>query len=1221
MKKRNLRAVFASLLAASAVVGLASCGKNKDKEPSNPDQSETGDDETTNYTVTFNSNGGSSVASQTVKSGNKATSPTNPTKAEDEYKSYTFEGWYSDEALTTAYDFTAAVTANVTLYAKWTETALTESIKLSMDMADAVTAQGGAGKVNDDISLNGFTVEAGAETRARAKSWTKTGNYTFTGVDLSKLDLYDMNDGSTSKSFTHSVKINDKAGVKLTATGNGTVKAYVQCGSGGTGLTGSLGVKVVGSDDSEEVIYIPTKDTYNSPIVQISFEAKSGVTYQILRQGSGTVDLYGAEVDLVGEKSPVVGIEITSKGSESFFEGETFNTTGLSVVTKKSNGATSPINASDLTVTLTKDGVKADNLNTAGNYKVEVKYQEFEVQTYDVVVYSFDEVSLGYNAISKKSNSSAGNGVYFNDTVQTVYGLNDTLDLNALTVKAETEGGAYSKIIKSGSYTVSTVDMTTAGEKEVTVSVTLNGKTKSETFKIYVVDTAVTKTTVGDVEYAAVYVDAAYTGTIGALVEHDGVTCNTFKTINQALEYLGMQDGLDTTHKLIGLAPGTYKEKVEVTLPYVTIMGNGDTASDVVIEWNSLYGIKDESGYSNVTDSTATLAVRDTAKGFNISGVTISNYYNNITKYTGDYAGNGERALAMLIQADQVTVEDCRLLGWQDTLELFTGRQYFINSYICGTVDYIFGTNNTTVFEGCTIETIKSKNSYTDDSKVSAYVTAFKGTNSNDPVNYGAVFNNCNFTTSDDFVGKVALARPWAANSAVTYLNSTFSSKYSNKEVETIATGLLSNVNLDTLKLYVYNCKYADGTAFTIEEGNLDKINMNLTAEQAGLYTLANIFAKVNGSVTYDSAWDVSSSDIEDESSKTSYNFDMTEATGGVTNYTIENTLNLQSTTLELGNITLDATNGNIAYNSNSTSVNMKSGSKITLHVTAETSVKVVCFDANYNTLSINGTKFSGASYEKYFAEDTDVEILSYGDSYIKKLVVDTAAEETTRTLTSISVSGYDQNDIAVGTDLDLSGLVVKALYDDTSFEELTAEDYTVDTASVDKTTAGTYTVTVTLKSDATKTASFTQTYVAEVNDTISESVMYTYKGSTYSSDYTTVNANNASTIQLTTDETKYSKITYTGCLSNGNDNWLTFKNNATIKFSVSGECTLTIYFYNGQNCATVTLGETTISTDTDSTNATYNTPYTYQITGAGDVTITASGSGYIGAIVIAFDE
>lgn len=67
------------------------------------------------YEVAFNVNGGSAVASQSIASGSTATEPGEPTRS-----GYKFEGWYSDSALTQAFDFDTPITGNITLYAKWT---------------------------------------------------------------------------------------------------------------------------------------------------------------------------------------------------------------------------------------------------------------------------------------------------------------------------------------------------------------------------------------------------------------------------------------------------------------------------------------------------------------------------------------------------------------------------------------------------------------------------------------------------------------------------------------------------------------------------------------------------------------------------------------------------------------------------------------------------------------------------------------------------------------------------------------------------------------------------------------------------------------------------------------------------------------------------------------------------------------------------------------------
>lgn len=69
------------------------------------------------YTVTFNvGDHGTAPTAQTVENGGKATKPENPTA-----KGWRFDGWYTDERFTARYDFDKAVTANTTLYAKWTQ--------------------------------------------------------------------------------------------------------------------------------------------------------------------------------------------------------------------------------------------------------------------------------------------------------------------------------------------------------------------------------------------------------------------------------------------------------------------------------------------------------------------------------------------------------------------------------------------------------------------------------------------------------------------------------------------------------------------------------------------------------------------------------------------------------------------------------------------------------------------------------------------------------------------------------------------------------------------------------------------------------------------------------------------------------------------------------------------------------------------------------------------
>lgn len=71
------------------------------------------------WTISFNSNGGSACDTKFVATADgKLVKPADPTR-----EGYTFGGWYTDEACTQAYDFSTPVTADLTLYAKWTKNA------------------------------------------------------------------------------------------------------------------------------------------------------------------------------------------------------------------------------------------------------------------------------------------------------------------------------------------------------------------------------------------------------------------------------------------------------------------------------------------------------------------------------------------------------------------------------------------------------------------------------------------------------------------------------------------------------------------------------------------------------------------------------------------------------------------------------------------------------------------------------------------------------------------------------------------------------------------------------------------------------------------------------------------------------------------------------------------------------------------------------------------
>ena len=125
--------------------------------------------------VVFNSNGGSAVSSQTVADGSKATKPADPTKS-----GYTFGGWYKDSACATAFDFNSVVTADITLYAKWTVVSNPDPVKPDPTTTPEPTKGGGF----EDFVERLYTVALGRASEPEGKAfWSEhVGNGDLTGA-------------------------------------------------------------------------------------------------------------------------------------------------------------------------------------------------------------------------------------------------------------------------------------------------------------------------------------------------------------------------------------------------------------------------------------------------------------------------------------------------------------------------------------------------------------------------------------------------------------------------------------------------------------------------------------------------------------------------------------------------------------------------------------------------------------------------------------------------------------------------------------------------------------------------------------------------------------------------------------------------------------------------------------------------------------------------------
>ncbi len=111
---------------------------------------------TKRYTISFQTGGGTAVASQSVASGSLAVVPDEP-----EMEGYIFDGWYSDANTLMLYDFEAPVTSSITLYAKWAEACdVTFSNQMPDDIKHLVTIPDKVYvKKSDTMAFPAITIE------------------------------------------------------------------------------------------------------------------------------------------------------------------------------------------------------------------------------------------------------------------------------------------------------------------------------------------------------------------------------------------------------------------------------------------------------------------------------------------------------------------------------------------------------------------------------------------------------------------------------------------------------------------------------------------------------------------------------------------------------------------------------------------------------------------------------------------------------------------------------------------------------------------------------------------------------------------------------------------------------------------------------------------------------------------------------------------------------
>ncbi|KAL1815558.1 hypothetical protein ACET3Z_018132 [Daucus carota] len=197
---------------------------------------------------------------------------------------------------------------------------------------------------------------------------------------------------------------------------------------------------------------------------------------------------------------------------------------------------------------------------------------------------------------------------------------------------------------------------------------------------------------------------------------------------------------------VIRISHGIYREKVEIpaTMSYITLKGVG--ADKTIIEWDDTADRKGTHGNVLGTYCSATFAVN--APYFVARNITFKN-----SAPLPASGALGKQAVALRISADTASFIGCKFIGAQDTLYDHTGRHYFRDCYIEGSVDFIFG-NGLSLYEGCHLHAVTN---------TFGALTAQKRDSLLQETGFS--FLNCKVTGS----GALYLGRAWGSFSTVVF--------------------------------------------------------------------------------------------------------------------------------------------------------------------------------------------------------------------------------------------------------------------------------------------------------------------------------------------------------------------------------------------------------------------------------------------------------------------
>ena len=269
-------------------------------------------------------------------------------------------------------------------------------------------------------------------------------------------------------------------------------------------------------------------------------------------------------------------------------------------------------------------------------------------------------------------------------------------------------------------------------------------------------------------------------------------------------QYMKIQDAIhavpnnSSSPTIIKIKDGTYREKLDLPSSKINVRMIGESRDGTILVYGDSASTPDENGNNLGTSNSYSFRVQ--ASNFTAENLTIQN----------DAGISAGQAVALYANADRLILRNVSLKGHQDTLYANNGRHYYVDSYIEGTVDFIFG-GATAVFENSVIHSVGG-----------GYVTAA----STAPAKPGYVFINSHLT-SEPGVTNVALGRPWRADAHVIYIKS-----YMGEHISPLGWNNWGNVNNEKTARYGEYASYGPGAS---AKSRLSW-SKQLTAEEASAY-------------------------------------------------------------------------------------------------------------------------------------------------------------------------------------------------------------------------------------------------------------------------------------------------------------------------------------------------------------------------------------------------